>query len=96
MDQQTFQRELTELMGQFAPATIRQVQMSAQEPDEPPSAYPALHQSVRDLQESLDHLRLTVKYLLFDLEATRRENKYLRQMLEEQTLQDGECDGGPV
>jgi regulator of replication initiation timing len=34
------------------------------------------------LQDSLDHLRLTVKYLLFDLEATRRENKYLRKMLE--------------
>ena len=35
------------------------------------------------LQDSLDHLRLTVKYLLFDLEATRRENKYLRKMLED-------------
>lgn len=34
------------------------------------------------LRDSLDHLRLTVKYLLFDLEATRRENKYLRKMLE--------------
>ena len=35
------------------------------------------------LQDSLDHLRLTIKYLLFDLEATRRENKYLRKMLED-------------
>lgn len=35
-----------------------------------------------NLQNSLDQLRLTVKYLLFDLEATRRENKYLRKMLE--------------
>ena len=34
------------------------------------------------LHESLDHLRLTVKYVLFDLEATRRENKYLRKILE--------------
>lgn len=39
-------------------------------------------QSTNDLQNSLDQLRLTVKYLLFDLEATRRENKYLRKMLE--------------
>jgi hypothetical protein len=30
----------------------------------------------------LDWLRLSVKYLVFDLEATRRENQYLRQMLE--------------
>jgi hypothetical protein len=39
-------------------------------------------QGTDNLQDSLDHLRLTVKYLLFDLEATRRENKYLRKMLE--------------
>ena len=32
-----------------------------------------------------DFLRLSIKYLLFDLEATRRENAYLRKMLEEQT-----------
>ena len=30
----------------------------------------------------LDRLRLRVKYLLFDLEATRRENRLLRQLLE--------------
>jgi len=40
---------------------------------------------VSGLQESIDFLRLSIKYLLFDLEATRRENTYLRKMLEEQT-----------
>jgi len=35
------------------------------------------------LQESIDFLRLGIKYLLFDLEATRRENGYLRKMLEQ-------------
>jgi hypothetical protein len=34
------------------------------------------------LEETLDYLRLQVKYLVFDLEATRRENMYLRRMLE--------------
>lgn len=34
------------------------------------------------VEESLDMLRLQLKYLRFDLEATRRENRYLRQMLE--------------
>jgi hypothetical protein len=32
--------------------------------------------------EAMDRLRLQVKYLMFDLEATRRENRYLRMMLE--------------
>ena len=33
------------------------------------------------IQDSVDFLRLSVKYLLFDLEATRRENTYLRYLL---------------
>lgn len=33
-------------------------------------------------QGSIDFLRLRIKYLLFDLEATRRENQHLRKLLE--------------
>ena len=43
-----------------------------------------LKQTVTNSQESMDYLRLSIKYLLFDLEATRRENAYLRKMLEEE------------
>jgi len=46
--------------------------------------------TVRSLQDSLDHLRLSVKYLVFDLEATRRENTYLRKMLRETPEDDHE------
>ena len=42
-----------------------------------------LQKSMDGLQESLDYLRICIKYQLFDLEATRRENKYLRRMLED-------------
>lgn len=45
------------------------------------------------LEESLDQLRLQVKYLMFDLEATRRENRYLRQMLEYRRRPGREGDG---
>jgi hypothetical protein len=41
------------------------------------------------LDESMDYLRLQIKYLLFDLEATRRENRYLRQMLENRPGREG-------
>ena len=40
------------------------------------------HTAPSGLEDSLDYLRLQIKYLLFDLEATRRENRYLRQLLE--------------
>jgi len=43
------------------------------------------------LDATLEQLRLQVKYLLFDLEATRRENRYLRQMLE--ARHRGDVDG---
>jgi hypothetical protein len=33
------------------------------------------------VQESLDYLRVCIKYQLLDLEATRRENEYLRTLL---------------
>jgi len=33
------------------------------------------------LHDGIDHLRLHVKYLLFDLDATRRENQELRNQL---------------
>ena len=45
------------------------------------------------LEEALDYLRLQVKYLVFDLEATRRENTYLRRMLEARRKDD---DIGPA
>jgi hypothetical protein len=35
------------------------------------------------INNSLDFLRVQMKYLLFDLEATKRENKELRRLLDE-------------
>ena len=39
--------------------------------------------TVEHLHGTLDCLRISIKYLLFDLEATRRENTYLRKLLED-------------
>jgi hypothetical protein len=47
-----------------------------------------VNQSLSSVQESLDYLRLSIKYLVFDLEATRRENGYLRKMLQQATTND--------
>lgn len=38
---------------------------------------------VKVAQDAVDQLQLDVKYLLFDVEATRRERDELRQLLEE-------------
>ncbi len=42
-----------------------------------------LIESLSNLQESLGNLRATIKYQVFDLEATRRENSDLMTLLEE-------------
>jgi HPt (histidine-containing phosphotransfer) domain-containing protein len=42
-----------------------------------------IEENVSKLQDSLDYLRLSVKYMVFDLEATRRENVYLRKLVEQ-------------
>lgn len=36
----------------------------------------------QNLGQAIDTARLRICYLVFDLEATKRENQYLRQMLE--------------
>ncbi|NBB95471.1 MAG: hypothetical protein GVY16_06985 [Planctomycetes bacterium] len=53
------------------------------------------------LQEVIDQLRMHVTYMMFDLEASRREGRYLRQMLEMRPPQarrkddtDNEADNG--
>ena len=50
-------------------------------------------------EEIIEQLSLHVKYLLFDLEATRRENRYLRQMLEARPpfgSEESTDDGPPI
>jgi hypothetical protein len=42
---------------------------------------------VKIAQDAVDQLQLDVKYLMFDLEATRRERDTLRQELEENDSQ---------
>ena len=39
--------------------------------------------TVKNLAESIAFVRLCIKYVVFDLEATRRENQHLRRMLDE-------------
>jgi hypothetical protein len=90
MDETTFQTKLAELMGEIAtlPATEREkLENLAKETQD---RHTQLKKSINSLQESLDWLRLSVKYLVFDLEATRRENAYLRQMLESNS-EEGNC-----
>jgi chromosome segregation ATPase len=87
MTEAEFQTKLGELMGEISTLPPGEREKLEKLADETRARHERLRQTVSSLQESLDYLRLSIKYLVFDLEATRRENQYLRRMLEETTDQ---------
>lgn len=83
MNEETFQRKLTELIAEIGtlPAGERdKLELLAEQTRQ---RHRELKETVNSLQESIDFVRLSIKYLLFDLEATRRENTQLRKMLDD-------------
>jgi hypothetical protein len=85
MNDQDLQAKLAELMGEISTLPPTERRKLEQLATETRVRHERLRQTVNSLQESLDYLRLSIKYLVFDLEATRRENGYLRKMLDEAT-----------
>ncbi len=83
MDETTFQKKLAELVTEIESLPDGERTKLETLAEETKQRHQKLKQTVSGLQDSIDYLRLSIKYLLFDLEATRRENNYLRKMLEE-------------
>ncbi|MHC4114721.1 MAG: hypothetical protein ACYSSL_05310 [Planctomycetota bacterium] len=83
MDESKLEGKLNELVKEFGGGAELQDMKLATRAKKARENHKKLQKSVNRLQESLDYLRICIKYQLFDLEATRRENKYLRKMLEE-------------
>lgn len=94
MNENTFQKKLAELVaeiGTLPEADRAKLELLAEETR---ARHQKLKQTVNNLQESIDFLRLSIKYLLFDLEATRRENAQMRKILEEDNKNSE--DNGPA
>ena len=85
MDKAKLEGKLKELVQEFGGAANPQQAKLAVLAKQAQKSHEQLKKSVDSLQESLDYLRICIKYQLFDLEATRRENKYLRRLLDEKT-----------
>ncbi len=82
MDEREIHTKLAELMGEISTLPAAERLKLERLADQTRQHHERLRQTVCGLQESLDYLRLSIKYLVFDLEATRRENGLLRRMLE--------------
>ncbi len=83
MDEASFESKLNELVkeiGTIPTSEQKKIILLARRTTQ---SHKKLKNSISSLQESLDYLRVSIKYLLFDLEATRRENTYLKKLLED-------------
>jgi chromosome segregation ATPase len=88
MNEAEFQQRLAELVAEIETLPQDERDRLRKLADETRDRHDQIKKSVDTLQESIDFLRLGIKYMLFDLEATRRENNYLRKMLEQDPNND--------
>ena len=85
MDEAKLEDKLKELVKEFGDLAKPPYKKLASLAQKAQDNRDQIEKSADNLQESLDYLRICIKYQLFDLEATRRENKYLRRLLEEKS-----------
>ncbi len=83
MDEAKFENKLNELVSEFGTNTNPQTKKLAELAKQARESHKKLKKSISNLQDVLDYLRVCIKYQAFDLEATRRENTYLKKLLEE-------------
>jgi hypothetical protein len=83
MNENKLEKQLKELVKQFGTEPSSKKEKLVKLANQASKDRQKLEKSLNRLQESIDYLRVCIKYQLFDLEATKRENKYLRKLLEE-------------
>ena len=83
MDEINLENKLKELVEEFNEKTDPQQGNPAILTKKACRTNDKLHRSDNSLDEFLDYLRICIKYQNFDLEATRRENEFLRKFIEE-------------
>ena len=89
MDKAQLEYELKELVKEFGGPADPQYKKLTLFAEQDGESRKKLEKNVDKLQESLDYLRVCIKYQIFDLEATRRENEYLKKILGENNGQGG-------
>ncbi|MCH2140075.1 MAG: hypothetical protein MK100_03475 [Phycisphaerales bacterium] len=92
MDEQTFQQQFSSLLDRITDLPERSRALLVGMVEETELQQSDAARCLEGLENSIDSLRLCVKYLVFDLEATRRENDCLRRLLSEADDASGEYD----
>jgi hypothetical protein len=93
MDDASLEGALNDLLRHFGDTTDPNHQKLADLAKQADTNRKQLQKSISTLQELLDYLRVCIKYQAFDLEATRRENQYLRKLLEDNGSENKDNNG---
>ncbi len=80
MDDKIIEKKIDEIVRQFC--TVSRTDNPKRGKFGIPRTSKSKSLDIDAIQDSLEYLRISVKYILFDLEATRRENRYLREILD--------------
>ena len=83
MDAASFENKLNELMKELDSSHSSEGERLITLASQTQKLRSQLKEKVDGLQEALDYLKILIKYQLFDLEATRRENQHLRKLLDD-------------
>ncbi len=84
MDESVFEFKLNELVNEIGSIPSDEKKKLIMLAKKTHNAHKKFSKTISQMNDSLDYLRVCVKYLMFDLEATKRENEYLRKLLEEE------------
>ncbi len=96
MGDNEFQVKLSDLISQANALPEDQRNALMQMANDTKARHETVRKTMAELQEAIDYLRLSTKYLVFDLEATRRENAHLRSLIAQRLGSDvdGEENSG--
>lgn len=84
-NQEKFEKVLAELLDEIS-GYPNQFVKDAGTADSLSKSSPQTKKATYSIQNTVDDLRLCLKYLLFDLDATRRENGYFKKLLDDKEL----------
>lgn len=82
MDEQEFDIKLKELIKEIAQLPDDKQEQLTKLAEATQKRHKAIKMNVDSVQRSLNDLRLCVKYLVFDLEATRRERDHFKAIID--------------
>ena len=90
MDEDTFNKRLRELISEIANLPADKQKQLAPLVEETKSRHDKIKENMDKVTKSLGDLRICLKYLLFDLEATRRERDRLKSIVDNQPPKDAD------